>query len=101
MCEKIEGDHQIRQFLALADPVITLQDESTREGWQLLPSAFILLNPVTEEEGLTGYEILGGGYGHGEGLSQNGAKHMAEQGENYEEILKNYYGAIEIVRYSS
>lgn len=101
VCEKIEGEYQIRQFLALADPVITLQDESTREGWQLLPSAFILLNPVTEEEGLTGYEILGGGYGHGEGLSQNGAKHMAEQGENYEEILKNYYGAIEIVRYSS
>ena len=101
VCEKIEGEYQIRQFLAMADPVITLQDESTREGWQLLPSAFILLNPVTEEESLTGYEILGGGYGHGEGMSQNGAKHMAEQGENCEEILKNYYGAIEIVRYSS
>ena len=101
VCEKIEGEYQIRQFLAMADPVITLQDESTREGWQLLPSAFILLNPVMEEENITGYEILGGGYGHGEGLSQNGAKHMAEQGENCEEILKNYYGAIEIVRYSS
>ena len=101
VCEKIEGEYQIRQFLAMADPVITLQDESTREGWKLLPSAFILLNPVIEEENITGYEILGGGYGHGEGLSQNGAKHMAEQGENCEEILKNYYGAIEIVRYSS
>ncbi len=101
VCERIEGENQIRQFLALADPVITLQDESTRQGWNLLPSAFILLNPVIEEERLTGYEILGGGYGHGEGMSQNGARHMAEQGESCEEILKNYYGDIEIVRYSS
>lgn len=101
VCEGIEGEYQIRQFLALADPVITLQDKSTREGWKLLPSAFILLNPVMEAENLTGYEILGGGYGHGEGLSQNGAKKMAELGENCEEILENYYGEIEIVRYSS
>lgn len=99
--EKIEGEYQIRQFLALADPVITLQDGSTREGWELLPSAFFYLQPVTEGKILTGYEIFGGGYGHGEGMSQNGARNMAEQGEKCEEILKNYYGEIEIVKYSS
>ena len=101
VCEKIEGEYQIRQFLALADPVITLQDESTREGWPLLPSAFFYLQPVSEEGLLTGYEICGGGYGHGEGMSQNGARHMAEQGEDCETILKNYYGEIELIRYSS
>ena len=101
VAEKIEGEYQIRQFLALADPVITLQDGSTREGWELLPSAFFYLQPVTEGKILTGYEIFGGGYGHGEGMSQNGARNMAEQGENCEEILKNYYGEIEIVKYSS
>lgn len=99
--EKIAGEYQIRQFLALADPVITLQDGSTREGWRLLPSAFFYLQPITEEGILTGYEIYGGGYGHGEGMSQNGARHMAEQGESCETILKNYYGEIELVRYSS
>ena len=99
--ERIDGEYQIRQFLALADPVITLQDGSTREGWQLLPSAFIYLQPVSEEGFLTGYEICGGGYGHGEGMSQNGARHMAEQGEDCETILKNYYGEIELIRYSS
>ena len=99
--ERIDGEYQIRQFLALADPVITLQDGSTREGWQLLPSAFFYLQPVTEGDLLTGYEIYGGGYGHGEGMSQNGARHMAEQGEDYETILKNYYGQIKLVKYSS
>ena len=99
--ERIDGEYQIRQFLALADPVITLQDGSTREGWQLLPSAFFYLQSISEEGILTGYEVYGGGYGHGEGMSQNGARHMAEQGEDCEAILKNYYGQIELVKYSS
>ena len=31
------------------------------------------------------------GYGHGVGLSQYGAKYMAEQGASYPEILAHYY----------
>ena len=31
------------------------------------------------------------GYGHGVGLSQWGAKHSAEQGQTYDEILAHYY----------
>ena len=36
------------------------------------------------------------GYGHRVGLSQNGARVMAEQGSDYEEILKWYYTGVEI-----
>lgn len=36
------------------------------------------------------------GYGHGVGLSQNGADSLAKQGMNYEEIIKHYYKDIEI-----
>ncbi|MBR5246511.1 MAG: stage II sporulation protein D [Clostridia bacterium] len=36
------------------------------------------------------------GYGHGVGMSQYGANHMASQGFNYEQILKHYYNEIEI-----
>ncbi len=31
------------------------------------------------------------GYGHGVGMSQYGANHMAQQGFNYEQILEHYY----------
>ncbi len=31
------------------------------------------------------------GYGHGVGMSQNGANHMAKLGSSYEEILTHYY----------
>ncbi len=36
------------------------------------------------------------GYGHGVGLSQNGANYMAKQGSNYKEILQHYYKGCEI-----
>lgn len=36
------------------------------------------------------------GYGHGLGMSQNGADYMAKQGSSYEEILKWYYTGCEL-----
>ncbi len=37
------------------------------------------------------WSIEGGGYGHGVGLSQYGAKGMAEAGSTYDQILAHYY----------
>ncbi|MDD4570292.1 MAG: SpoIID/LytB domain-containing protein [Tepidanaerobacteraceae bacterium] len=42
------------------------------------------------------YIIQGRGYGHGVGMSQWGAKAMAENGYNYKEILLHYYKNVEI-----
>ncbi len=36
------------------------------------------------------------GYGHGVGMSQNGANYMAQQGFSYKEILEHYYPNTEI-----
>ena len=35
-------------------------------------------------------------YGHGAGMSQYGAKYMAEQGTDYKGILEHYYNGVEI-----
>ena len=43
-----------------------------------------------------GYEVYGGGLGHGAGMSQNGARILAEQGESYESILHYFYKDIEL-----
>ena len=40
--------------------------------------------------------IEGGGYGHGVGLSQNGANAMAAEGKGYQEILKFFYDGIAV-----
>lgn len=42
------------------------------------------------------YSITTYGYGHGVGMSQYGANELAKQGKTYKEILKYYYGNIEI-----
>jgi stage II sporulation protein D len=41
------------------------------------------------------YTFLGGGWGHGAGLCQQGAQGLARAGRTYEEILRHYYpGAV-------
>ena len=55
------------------------------EGGPLLPSAFIQI----EEDGKE-VTITGKGYGHGVGMSQNGANAMAKEGYSWQEIL-NYF----------
>ena len=39
--------------------------------------------------------ITGKGYGHGLGMSQYGAIGMAQEGYDYQEILRHYYGGDE------
>ena len=41
-------------------------------------------------------EIIASGYGHGVGMSQNGANELAKQGQTFEQILKYYYSGVEI-----
>jgi stage II sporulation protein D len=42
--------------------------------------------------------FYGHGYGHGLGMSQWGAKAMADLGKSYEEILKFYYKNTELIQ---
>jgi len=49
-----------------------------------------------EGEAAESYVINGGGYGHGIGMSQWGARGMAENGFTYDLILKHYFTDIEL-----
>lgn len=93
---EIEGEYAIRKLLSPTNVSVKLQDGSEAPDMGLLPSAFFYLTPNYDGEALTGYTLIGGGYGHGKGMSQNGARHMADAGMKYDEILKYYYGKIEI-----
>lgn len=42
------------------------------------------------------YSFSGRGWGHGIGMSQYGAKQMAQEGYEYDEILKHYYTGVTI-----
>ena len=86
------GEYNIRYVLAQGG-CVTLQDDTEFQAKELLPSAFISLQSICNGKGnMVGYIVVGGGFGHGVGLSQNGAKYMALAGNTYQEILKTYYG---------
>ncbi len=61
-------------------------------GNTMLPSGFFAVKEMKNEEGkLTGIALYGGGNGHGVGMSQYGAKALAEEGKTAEEILSYYF----------
>ena len=99
--ETIQGEYSIRRFLKPRSMPVTLQDGSEVSGQALLPSAFFVLTKEKDVKGQIQYQITGGGYGHGEGMSQNGAKQMAEAGESFKAILKYYYGEVTLYEKSS
>lgn len=64
---------------------VTVDGTAVREAFGLQSTNFTL---TTTDDSITFHTI---GYGHGVGLSQYGAKYMAEQGADYVEILSHYY----------
>ena len=62
-----------------------------------LPSAnFVVNNYINKEGFLYKFEIFGGGFGHGVGMSQYGASYMSGRGYSFEQILQRYYTDIAI-----
>ncbi|MEL6553339.1 MAG: SpoIID/LytB domain-containing protein [Cyanobacteria bacterium J06621_11] len=48
-------------------------------------------NEQNAEPVLTGFRFVGGGFGHGVGMSQTGAYNLGQQGYSHEQILEFYY----------
>lgn len=86
----------VRSYLGNRSHEIHKKDGSTSTNMGTIPSAFICLEEVHEGDKLVGYQIYGGGYGHGVGMSQNGAKTMAAQGMDCAEILQFFYPGTEL-----
>jgi len=71
-------------------PVILAKDE-VRRAFTALNSTLFYLEPMDQGRGLQGYEFVGGGLGHGVGLSQTGSYRLADLGWSRQEILRFYY----------
>lgn len=84
----VEGQANIRNLITPINQNIVRQDASVITGWSSLPSTFYY---IAESDG--GFTIYGGGFGHGAGLSQNGANALAAKGYNYTYIIKHYFSS--------
>lgn len=93
---KITKELNIRKVLNVNGYTIKRLNGQDVDNFGLLPSAYAIFDPIIEDNIITGYNIIGGGYGHGVGLSQNGANYLGKNGSNVEEILNFFYKDIEI-----
>ena len=87
----IETENKIRAVLGGKGYDIIQNDGNIIESRKLLPSAFFTIEKKKEH-----FIIEGGGFGHGIGMSQNGANEMAKAGKNYKQILKLFYQGVKI-----
>lgn len=87
----VRGQSNARALLCPEQVTIVKQDGSSLDGWTSLPSAYFYVDLVDNT-----FVIHGGGFGHGVGLSQNGANDMAKLGYYASDIISHYYTAVEL-----
>ena len=75
---------------------MNLENKLNSDNKVVVNSVFKSLPPIP-----TDYFLLVQGYGagHGVGMSQWGAKAMAERGANFRKILRHYYTGVQIKAY--
>ena len=76
-----------------------LRQVLTKDGLVSLDSTIYVKNKSTLKAhtiSSNSYTLKGIGSGHGVGMSQYGARGMAESGFDYIDILKHYYTGVEI-----
>lgn len=88
----VKTEYNIRKVLGCGIETIVYADGSENTAVTMLPSAFCAL--AAQADGTV--TLMGGGYGHGLGMSQNGANGMAKAGMSYEDILHYFYNDIKL-----
>ncbi|NEP09332.1 MAG: SpoIID/LytB domain-containing protein [Symploca sp. SIO2C1] len=77
--------------------IVELQKNEARSAFGPPRSTLFYLEPLYgANKTLTGYAFVGGGFGHGVGLSQYGSYNLAKLGWTSERILSFYYPGTEI-----
>ena len=93
---KILAEYNIRYVLCDRKSSVIRQDGSSVVPAALLPSGFFIIETGKNKGSVVGYTLIGGGYGHGVGMSQNGARALGQEGASYDEILMFFFTGCEL-----
>lgn len=88
---KVYSEYNIRMLVFNENAIVRKNDGNNVSGMSMLPSGFFVMNKSGNA-----YEIEGGGFGHGTGMSQTGANELAQAGKSCEDILKYYFDGVEV-----
>lgn len=98
---KVVAEYNIRSVLCDRQSKAVRQDGSAVVPAALLPSGFFVIDVGKDNGNVVGYTLIGGGYGHGVGMSQNGAKALGREGASCEQILDFFFSGCEITDIAS
>ena len=77
--------------------IFTLEKDEVRSAFAAPISTLFYIQPLNKgQKNLWGYAFIGGGLGHGVGLSQTGAQNLAKLGWSSAKILEFYYPGTKI-----
>ena len=109
----IQKSHQLNEYktyFASADGITSKNNsgyiisasgtQATANQYAITASGVEKISASFSENAVSKYVIYGSGYGHGIGMSQNGAKGMAKSGFMYDEILMHYFPGCLVENYS-
>jgi len=91
-------ENAIRGILCDGETKVVNQEGKKVSFPNLLPSAFFAISTSKEGENVVGYKVIGGGYGHGIGMSQNGASQMAKSGYSTVQILQHFFDGTQLMQ---
>lgn len=101
----MKTENAIRKVLSptkrtIGEPIyLQRQSGGSLTGNAMLPSGFFAVKEMRNTAGeLTGVALYGGGNGHGVGLSQYGAKYLADTGKTAAEIMAVYFPGTSVER---
>jgi SpoIID/LytB domain protein len=76
--------------------IFVLEKDEVRNAFSAPRSTLFYLEPLNKGKMLWGYSFVGGGLGHGVGLSQTGSQRLAQLGWSSSRILNFYYPTTQI-----
>jgi SpoIID/LytB domain protein len=90
--ERSPGGRILKLAVKTDRDMFTLHKDEVRSAFAAPLSTLFYLEALNKgQDTLWGYAFVGGGFGHGVGLSQNGAQQLAKQGWSSTQILQFYY----------
>ncbi len=92
----VKNEYHVRAVVTDGEAKANLQNDNTYACGNLLPSAFFMIETDKADGKVTRIKLTGGGFGHGVGMSQNGAKNLADLGYSAQDILEFYYEGCEV-----
>lgn len=88
---KVLNATYIRYMLAPVSDKLEKQNGTSVSKMSILPSSFFYVSNGKDSQGKACFIVYGAGYGHGVGMSQNGANQMAKEGFSYNDIIHHYF----------